>query len=210
MVTNMRGAFFVMSVFSALVAISCGSKDKAQEAPAAASTSNAGASSKVISEAELLERHDLLELNGAATALRVIFDKSLDGKNQEPVLECEISGEQAQRSLMPLKSLIDSQIERERDEYLKDPAMYVRTRGLETCGSKCACGVFASVLESVSVSALKTQKAKSNHPKILKRLQTKAALQNSHESLACAKKQSWYCASGLKTHLEREALNLAY
>jgi hypothetical protein len=193
-----------MSVFLALAAISCGSKDKkAQEAPMKPSPN------KVVSEAELLERHDLLQLNDAATALRVIFDQSLDGKPGDQVLECEISGETAQRSLMPLKSLIDTQIEPERDEYLKDPALYVRTRGLETCGSKCACGVFASVLESVPVSALRTAAAKSNHPKLLKRLQTKASLQKSQESFACAKKQSWFCGSELKSYLERESLNLA-
>jgi hypothetical protein len=183
----------------------CGSGQKNPDAAAAPTQEEAAPSKKALTYPEIVEKYSLMELNDAATAMRVVFDESLKKGPKEQVLDCEIAGEQAQGYMMPLKSLIDTQTSKEREEYINDPGGYAKAKGFDTCGARCACGALAGVLEGVSRSELSSPAAKDNHGKYLSRLRTKAKLQSPRESLACAQRQNWFCNSPLRTYIDRES-----
>lgn len=164
------------------------------------------AAAATTTESELLERYSVTELDSVATALRVIFDRGTDPKTAgEPVVDCQISADEAKRLLNPLRALIDTQTDRERDRYAMDPSLYARANGLETCGSKCACGVLANVLKPVSAKSFKTPAQRVGHERSLKRLQAKASRQTAEESLGCARRVSWFCSSELRSYLEKQS-----
>lgn len=197
-------SFVVMSL------VACSSKSKTSGAggdDGPVLKGEANANRATTSESELLERHSLVELSSIQNALRVIFEKSTDPKADaaDSVLECQITGDQAKRMMGPLKNLIDSQTDRERDSYSMDPGVYSRSNGLETCGSKCACGALAAVLKPVSAKSFKLPAQRVAHDRSVKRLQAKASRQTAEESLACARKVSWFCSSDLRGYLEKNA-----
>lgn len=164
------------------------------------------ATAATTSESELLERYSVTELDSVATALRVVFDRGIDPKTaNEPVLDCQLTADEAKRLLNPLRALIDTQTERERDRYAMDPSLYARANGLETCGSKCACGALSNVLKPVSSKSFKTPSQRVAHERSLKRLQAKASRQSAEESLTCARRVSWFCSSDLRAYLEKQS-----
>lgn len=162
-------------------------------------------------ESEILSEYSFLEISAAANLLTVLFDQSLDKATGEtlpastPLLECGITGERARDMLMPLKALMDLQIASEREAYTADPENYSEERDFDSCGRNCHCGSLLSVLEGVFLSALKTHKNKASHQKFITRLEAKASRQQPHESLACARRQDWFCSSRLRSYLEKQA-----
>lgn len=166
--------------------------------------------SSIPSESDILNEYSFLEISSAANLLTVLFDQSLDKATGEtlptstPVLECGITGEKARDMLMPLKALMDLQIASEREAYIADPESYSEERNFDACGRNCHCGSLLSVLEGVFLSALKAHKNKASHQKFLTRLEAKASRQQPHESLACARRQDWFCSSRLRTYLEKQ------
>lgn len=168
---------------------------------------NAPAVPIVSTTEQISERYGLKELDAAANALKVVFDQSLAASNDqqgEAVLGCPVKGDDARRMMQPLKALIDEAILKERDQYVADPKSYARDRSFETCAATCSCGSLANVLEPVNAKTLKSAN-KSMHDRFLVRLQKKAAIQGPDASLACARKQAWFCRSDLQAYLESEA-----
>ena len=202
-------SMFAVSIAMTLSMTACNSKSKSpsgggSSGPAMKAEGNANAATT--SESELLQRYSLVELNSVANALKVIFDKSTDAKPEtEPVLDCQISADEAKRLLNPLRSLIDTQTEHERESYTMDPGVYARSNGLETCGAKCACGVLANVLKPVAAKSFKTPSQRMIHERSVKRLQAKASRQTAEESLSCARKQGWFCSSDLRAFLDKQS-----
>ena len=190
--------------------VGCASKSKStssgsSDGPAMKAAGNAAAATS--SASEILDRYSLSELSSAANALHVIFDKGTAATPDAPadqIIDCAITPDQAKKLSQPLKSLMDDQQDRERESYSNDPALYARSHGLETCGATCSCGALASVLKPVSIKTMKTSALKVAHERFVKRLQAKASRQTAEESLTCARKASWFCASELKGYLEKQ------
>ena len=200
----------VLTVALALTFISCSSKSKSTDPSASTGPAMKGsgnAADATTSESELLERYSIVELNSVANALRIIFEKSTDPKadQADQILDCAMTADDAKKLSNPLKVLMETQQEREREAYTMDPGVYARSHGLETCGAKCACGALAGVLKPVSAKTLKLPAQKVAHERFVKRLQAKASRQTAEESLTCARKTSWFCNSDLKAYLEKEA-----
>jgi hypothetical protein len=199
------------AVFGSMQLTACSSKGKSGSGSGTGSSDGpilkgeGNANRATTSESELLERYSLTELSSVQNALRVIFEKSTDPKadTTETVLECQITGDQAKHMMGNLRGLIESQTDRERDSYTMDPGVYARSNGLETCGSKCACGALAAVLKPVSAKSFKAPAQRVAHDRSVKRLQAKASRQTAEESLTCARKVSWFCSSDLRGFLEK-------
>ncbi len=200
----------MMSVMMVLSMVACSSGSKSSSGgdssgPAMKGSGNAEAATTT--DSELLERYSLVELNSVANALRLTFEKKTDPKEggSEPVLDCGINADQARKMMGPLKNLMDTQQEREREAYIMDPSVYARSHGLETCGAKCACSVLSNVLKPVSAKSFKLPAQRVAHDRFVKRLQAKASRQTNEEGLACARKVTWFCSSDLKGYLERQS-----
>jgi hypothetical protein len=207
MIKNYSYLFSIISVaviFTAAAA--CSSQPKEPTPVLAEGSPSRTASALSLSEGAINEQYTLLELDAAANALKTIFDQSLGigDQHQGPVLSCDISNEQASAMMMPLKALIDAKLESEKEAYAADSASYAKLMGFESCASMCACGVLATVLESTPVESV-SRIAPKVHKRMLAKLQAKAARQTPQASLICAKRQSWFCSSPLRSYLEQEA-----
>ena len=153
--------------------------------------------------AKVFEDWELLQLDSAATALRVIYDQSLEASSAEAqaILGCEIKGEEAMGLMMPLKALIDEKLPRELKAYLRQPKTYAQEHQFATCQALCHCGLYASLLESAVVKPGEKQW----HRTTLKTLQAKAEALTPDMALKCAQEQRWVCQSDLLQKLRQDS-----
>jgi hypothetical protein len=207
-----RGILLSLIVSTFAFTSGCTSKQSSSETPSSEGTKGVQAvpsASIVLTEVQILDRYNLMEMNAAANALRVILDQSLSAPKEimeEPALaNCRVTGDDAKKMLMPLKALIDIQESNERDAYILDSDQYSKTHALDSCAAQCACGTMLSVLEPVDAKALRKAKDKAQHRRFLKHLEAKASRQSAEESETCARKAIWFCTSDLRDYLEREA-----
>lgn len=158
---------------------------------------------------EMGAKYSVVELNSAANLLKVVVDEAgakMSEDKGSDIIGCPLTGKQASTMTMPLKYLIDQQMKNEVESYQADPKNYAVEKGFETCASNCACGVLGDVVNGASESALPAGGSAGRlHARNKQRLSLKATHQTSRDSLACARKQSWFCSSDLKAYLEKEA-----
>jgi hypothetical protein len=197
---------FVIAAIAALTFASCSSSEKkADEAKAAPSEAPV---SHAMTSDEIAAKYSIVELNSAANLLKVIVDeageKPTDDKGTD-LIGCALTGRQAGTMTMPLKFLIDQQLRNETESYQADPRNYAVEKSFETCASHCACGVLSDIVNAADESALPRGNSSRLHARNKQRLSLKAKHQTNRDSLACARKQSWFCSSDLKTYLEKEA-----
>ena len=148
------------------------------------------------------ENQDLRHLDSVATALRAIYDQSL--LNPSPrvpsILACDINGEEAVAMMMPLKARLDEKIPRELKDYIRSPRKYARENNFANCQVTCHCGLYASLVNDAVVEA----SDESWHKSTLRALRKKASNQSAEQTTACAKVQSWFCESSLRSELMSE------
>lgn len=197
---------FVITVVAALVFASCSSSEKKADETKAASA--AAPVSHAMTSDEISAKYSIVELNSAANLLKVIVDeagaKPTDDKGSD-LIGCSLTGRQAGTMTMPLKFLIDQQLRSETESYQADPRNYAIEKGFETCASNCACGVLSDVVNAADEAVLPRGNSARLHARNKQRLSLKATHQTARDSLACARKQSWFCSSDLKAYLEKEA-----
>jgi hypothetical protein len=197
------------SGFSILVLVAaCTSTNKSTATDGGSKGSGqASMSGVLLTEPQILDRYTITDTNEAANALQVILDESLSpSETSEPTLSvCKMKGDDAKKLLMPIKAIMDSQINVERDAYINDPVEYARAHPLESCAAQCACGTMLSIIEPVDLSAFRKSKDKAQHKRYVKHLEAKAKRQSAEESATCARKAAWFCSSDLRTYLESEA-----
>ncbi|MES2857068.1 MAG: hypothetical protein V4692_14460 [Bdellovibrionota bacterium] len=197
----MRFVKLVLLAFAVIHFSACSSSSKDVE-PAAPT-----ASAEPVT-LDTLDRYSIQELDSAATLLRAINEASAevkgDGNPGEEVVGCAITGRQAKVMHDELKGLINRRIEQEAKDYAKDPRVYAKNNGFETCGGECHCGVLATVLERTRTDDIVKMDMKV-HSRFLTKLNAKARLQGSTQISACARKQTWFCSSDLKTYLAKSA-----
>jgi hypothetical protein len=190
----------------ALAFTSCSSSEKKMESAKAASV--ASAPTHATTAEEVGAKYSVTELNSAANLLKVIVDeagtKTKDDKGTD-IIGCALTGKQASTMTMPVKSLIDQQLKSETENYQADPKNYAIEKGFETCAAACACGVLSDIVEGANEASLPPGSAVRLHARNKQRLSLKASHQTARDSLACARKQSWFCGSDLKAYLEKEA-----
>jgi|GEM_PF-6162426 len=185
--------------------VGCSSSDKKVDASKSAPVA---LMSHTLSASEVSAKYSILELNSAANLLKVIVDQAGSKPSTDKgsdLIGCPLTGKQAGTMTMPLKALIDGQMKNETDAYTADPKNYANEKGFETCFSNCACGVLGDVVDAASESAMPAGAATRLHSRNKQRLSLKAKHQTAAESLACARKQAWFCTSDLKAYLEKEA-----
>lgn len=148
------------------------------------------------------ENLNLRQLDSAATALRAIYDRSLENSSpMEPtVIACDISGEDAMAMMMPLKGRMDEKIPRELKDYNLRPKAYSKEYQLAECEKTCHCGLYATLLTDAVVESTE----ETWHKAQLKKIRKKASAQTPEETLACARLQSWFCESALQEELRNE------
>ena len=170
----------------------CSSSQKEQDSAAPAQTS----SGEAPTQEYVMTKYSIQEFNSAVLGLQAVLE-SPDAN----VLGCSISAQEAREMLVPLKAMLDRKISSDSQEYAKDPRVYAKNNGFETCGGNCQCGVLASVLQRSPAV-----KASAGDPKLhsryLTKLQAKAKLQTPSQTQACARNQSWFCNSELKAYLQ--------
>ena len=194
----------IVSASAFLLITACSSGEKKSE-----STQPATPPVKAVSTSkeDLTEKYSLVELNGAANFLKVVIDEGINApaadKGSE-IIGCAITARQAISMTMPIKSLIDQSVRVGAEAYSQNPKIYSGDHGFESCASTCACGVLSDVVEGANESAFPAGSERI-HMRNQKRLQAKAAHQTAGDSLACAKKQTWFCGSDLRAYLVKEA-----
>lgn len=189
---------------ASLVLVACSHAEKAAD-PAVTPASDAPAAAS--SPADVSERYSLSELNGAANALKVVIDQGAAKPSEDrgsDIFGCSLTAAQAVPMMMPLKAMIDGAVRGEVEAYSQDPKTYSSDHGFESCASSCSCGVWSDVVEDASDVSTTGVNPKI-HARNQQRLKAKAARQSTADSLACARKQSWFCTSDLKTYLEKQA-----
>jgi hypothetical protein len=192
----------VCLVASAL--IGCSSSEKKEDASAAAP---ATPRSHAVTSEDITAKYSITELNSAANLLKVVIDeagvKPNDDKGSD-IIGCPLTGKQAGTMTMPIKSLIDQVAHAETESYTNDPKNYATEKGFETCAANCACGVLSDIVENAEDSAVPAASAKL-HARNKQHLSVKASHQTSRDSVACARKQSWFCGSDLLSYLQKDA-----
>lgn len=195
-------ARLALTVLVAGLVASCSSGGKKEVAADAA----AAAPAPVLTSDAITQKYSLQQLNGAANALKVVFDTSMDAPKADKgreILGCSMTGPKAMSMTMPLKSLIDQQQRAEIEAYESDPKEYANTQGFESCASICACGVYSEIVNTARESAM-PKGMTTHHGRNKAKLRAKAERQTADASLACARKQTWFCSSDLKQYLEKE------
>lgn len=137
---------------------------------------------------------ELERLEGAASALRTVFDVSLSSATNKPkVLRCDVDGGEAMKMMMPLKARIDALLENEKASYRQDPKAFAESRHIESCEETCVCGLYARLFESLDVPAIEINK--------------KAEAETQEQRLKCAENlQETFCESQLLKELRAEAV----
>ncbi len=188
-------------IFLCLLSIGCSSKEKKSDVMASAKSAPHS-----VTDEDMLQKYSLTELNGAATLLRAVIDEAgsqpKDDKEGE-IAGCSLTSRQASAMTMPVKSLIDQMMPSEIDAYTRDPKSYAAERGFETCAAICGCGVLSDVLEATNKSLMPRGSSR-NHARNKQSLSVKATHQSAGDTLACARKQTWFCSSDLKAYLEKD------
>lgn len=163
--------------------------------------------SHVQTSEDLAAKYSLAQLNSVANLLKVVIDESGTKPSKDvgsDLIGCPLTGTQASTMTMPVKMLIDSQMRFEADAYTTDPKNYATEKGFESCASQCACGVFSDVVEAANASSV-PQAARRVHARNKQSLSVKASHQTGSDSLACAKRITWFCGSDLKAYLEKQS-----
>jgi hypothetical protein len=135
-------------------------------------------------DSSVLQRYSLDEIDSAALLLRVTADGNAS------VLCRDIASEKARRLLLPMHALFEEKITLERG---KLPLRGRRLTRANRCESNCHCGAYSTLLEGFAPQA-----------DLLAAVTKKAATQSAAESLACAKRNRWFCNSPLLNHLKSE------
>jgi len=148
------------------------------------------------------EHVDLRRLDSVATAMRAIYDQSLlhPAPQVPPMLACDINGEEALSMMMPLKARIDEKVPRELKDYIRAPRQYAKENNFSTCQVTCHCGLYASLLSDAVVES----GDESWHKDQLKTLRKKAGGQTVEQTETCARLQTWFCESSLRSELMTE------
>jgi hypothetical protein len=181
----------------ALSACSSASKISNPDAPAA--------KSEVPTIETISERTTLRELSSARNVLRAVIAQASEAKGDEnpgdQVIGCKLSGKRAKAMLTSVDGLIERRVILEAEDYSKDPRIFAKDNSFETCGAECFCGVLATVLDHVHVDRVQKLDEKV-HNRFVTKLNAKAKLQGPEQTMTCARKQTWFCKSDLKTYLE--------
>lgn len=193
-------ARYVIAIASVSILASC--SGGAKKSDAVATTATTAPTAPVTSEA-VLTKYSLQELNGAATALRVVAD----GGKSNDVLGCDITDQKALSMTMPLKALIDQQARNETDSYEADPKGFASTEGFESCAKNCSCGVYSDVVAAASERKMPAGSGVA-HKRNVAKLRAKAERQSADASLVCARKQTWFCSSDLRKFLDKGAAEM--
>ncbi|MBL7689429.1 MAG: hypothetical protein JNJ49_15440 [Bdellovibrionaceae bacterium] len=184
----------LLSMIAALTACSGATKKKEADIP---STSIDAAASKL----------SLGELEAAALALRVAFDRSVDtwqGSTDQAIPGCHIPGEVAERGLQELRPWIDRRAAEEAKKLLANPKNYRLPINEESCAADCTCGVGLRVLEAAKLDELSHSKMK-DWKRVRAQLEAKAELQTSERSELCAEGITWICKSDLLSAIKASA-----
>jgi hypothetical protein len=189
----------ILFVSSLSILLGCSSAPKSEN-EAAPKTS----SSETLTMDSVTDRTSLQEMTSASNVLRAVIAQAAQTKGDadpgQDVVGCKISGRQAKAMLDTLGSLLDRKTESEAADYAHDPKVYAKNNGFETCASECQCGGLASVAKRSHGERVSGLDAKI-HARFLTKLNAKAALQTPVETLACARKQTWFCSSDLMKYL---------
>jgi hypothetical protein len=194
----------IIVLFAALAFSSCSSSEKKVDE---SKTSPVAAPVPQVSTAEDIgAKYSIVELNSAANLLKVVVDTGKGGEDAgSDLIGCPLTAKEAGTMTMPLKALIDQQMRGDIENYQNDPKNYAVEKGFEMCGASCACGVLSDVVNGANEAALPAGSAAKLHARNKQRLAMKASHQTSRDSMACARKQSWFCGSDLKAYLEKTA-----
>ena len=184
----------LLSVTAVLTACGGAGKKKEAEIPA---TSIDTAASKL----------SLGELEAAALAFRVAFDRSVDtwqGSTDQAIPGCHINGEVAERGLQELRPWIDRRAAEEAKKLLASPKNYRLPIAEESCAADCTCGVGLRILEAAKIDEQSHSKMK-DWKRVRAQLEAKAELQTSERSELCAEGITWICKSELLSAVKASA-----
>lgn len=197
--------FLAVSMMAVVLSAACSSKDKKQDSPTPV------AASLTMTREDIAQKFSLVDLNGTATLLRAVVDEGASKPNEDKgtdLIGCRLTARQAGTMTMPVKALIDQSMRAEVESYTANPKNYASEKGFETCAATCACGMWSDIVEGANESAMPKGSART-HARNQQRLTLKASHQSSSDTVACARKQTWFCTSDLKTYLLKDAASNA-
>lgn len=153
-------------------------------------------------ESAILAKYSLEQLDSVATYGLVLVTSAVDAKlakKRSPrILACDPKTADAELWMMRLKSLMDSKMEKERQQYLALSApLRVQKKEWRQCEKNCTCGAYATVLQSIDPTQL------NNADKDFAQwLLQKQSAQSSGSARNCARKLTWFCSSSLRQFLK--------
>lgn len=185
-----------------VAACSSSPKESKNETPADASQT---AKAKSPSAAEIRDKYTINQLDGAATAMKVISSAGADPKLEAGtnVIGCPVTTAQARSWQASIRFLIEGRVSAERDAYVVDPQGYGDSNSFETCGTSCSCSVLSNIVRGARTNSMKAKDLK-YHERWVTRLKTKAAVISEREEKVCATRQTWICGSDLMAYLQSQ------
>lgn len=148
----------------------------------------------------------LVQLEEAALAFRVAFDRSLDSwqtTGEQAISGCHIKGDVAERGLRALRPWIDRRASEEAKKLLAGPQTYRLPINDQNCANDCTCGVALRVLEAAKIDEQTSSRFK-EWKRLRAQLEAKAELQTSDRSEICAEGLTWVCKSELLSALKAQ------